>query len=76
MHFVSTYIRLNMFRGIESNNIYLRKIQRIHRTICENSISKKRDKIILPIPKGAVTDTELPGIATLDEGFIDFRTKS
>ena len=79
MHLVSTYIRINMFRGIESNIIYLRKIQRIYRTIqdvCENSISKIRWKIILPIPKGAVTDTELPGIATLDEGFIDFRTKS
>ena len=79
MHLVSTYIRINMVRCIESNIIYLRKIQRIYRTIqdvCESSISKIRWKIILPIPKGAVTDTELPGIATLDEGFIDFRTKS
>ena len=53
----------------------LEKFKEYH-DICENSISKKRDKIILPIPKGAVTDTELPGITTLDEGFIDFRTKS
>ena len=45
-------------------------------TMYVKRVYPKGVQIILPIPKGAVTDTELPGIATLDEGFIDFRTKS